>query len=99
MTSFHFFEQDITKCIPADVQYRVITKTETMFEHLNICAMQEDESKDEFQHIGTLASELVEATARKEEGSKLRDRNRYQNIIPYDRNIVRLNTKTGFYIS
>ena len=77
------------------MQYRVIQKDDMLLENLNICAMQETESNKEFQQIGTLTAELIDTTTTKREGSSLRDRNRYGNIIPYDRNIVRLNTKTG----
>ena len=92
---FSFFEKDLTGRIPGDVQYRVIHKTERMLHNLNTYAAQEDESEQEFLSIGKLTAELIAPTAMTKEGSQLMDRNRYQDMIPYDKNIVRLKKKIG----
>ena len=93
--SYLCFEPDIIKSVPANTQYRVIHKTERMVESLSNCTLQEDKSKLEFQILETLTEELVEPNSVTKEGLNLRNRNRYQNIIPYDKNIVRLNKKIG----
>ena len=93
--SYSCFEPDIIKSVPANTQYRVIHKTERMVESLSNCTLQEDKSKREFQILETLTQELVEPNSVTKEGLNLRNRNRYQNIIPYDKNIVRLNKKIG----
>ena len=93
--SYSCFESDIIKSVPANTQYRVIHTTERMVESLSNCTLQEDKSKQEFQILETLTQELVEPNSVTKEGLNLRNRNRYQNIIPYDKNIVRLNKKIG----
>jgi hypothetical protein len=93
--SYSCFEPDIIKSVPANTQYRVIHKTERMVESLSNCTLEEDKSKVEFQILETLTQELVEPNSVTKEGLNLRNRNRYQNIIPYDKNIVRLNKKIG----
>ena len=91
------FEKDIVKSIPPETQYRVIHKTERMVETLSNWTLQEDKSQEEFRTLETLTKELVEPISDIKEGKQLKNRNRYQNIIPYDNNIVRLNKKIGKY--
>ena len=90
-----FFETDIINSIPASIDYRVIHKTERMVESLSKCTLEEDKSKLEFHALEALTKELVEPNSMIREGLNLRNRNRYTNIIPYDKNIVRLNKKIG----
>ena len=66
-----------------------------MVESLSKCTLEEDKSKLEFQALEALTKELVEPNSMIREGLNLWNRNRYTNIIPYDKNIVRLNKKIG----
>ena len=68
-----------------------------MVETLSNWTLQEDKSQAEFNTLDRLTKELVEPNSDMKEGKQLKNRNRYQNIIPYDNNIVRLNKKIGKY--
>eukprot|EP00092_Neocalanus_flemingeri_P028210 GFUD01030634.1.p1 GENE.GFUD01030634.1~~GFUD01030634.1.p1 ORF type:complete len:437 (-),score=90.14 GFUD01030634.1:394-1647(-) len=87
-------KSEVMNIIPKNTNYNIFKKDSFLQENL-ARAIDSDTLKKEYNNIGAIVQEKIYPTMTFNIANANKDRNRYKDMVPYDNNIVTLETKTG----